>query len=160
MKKPLIFAAFFCIICLAPACKKDNNNEPQTQTENTLPFVDKRLQMSSFVLSPAFDIDGDGVADTDLMKYLPDCNLDDIVIFEKSGKMSGEGGSNHCPNEKTPNSQAKWTYDSSTQKIKMTDDTDITVWTVVEASSKKLVVKAPIEDNGVSHNAILTMTAK
>jgi hypothetical protein len=161
MKKFLVYLPFLCLLSVAVSCKKDEATKPEEpKPETTLAFVGKSFQMTSFVLTPAIDIDGDGKVDSDLMKYLPACNLDDIIIFEKDGRMSGNGGTNHCPDENPPSNVAKWSYNTTTKMLKMEDGTDITEWKVLEMSSKKLAVETTESNNGVEFKAVLTMTAK
>jgi hypothetical protein len=156
MKKYSFFTILMGLLCLAQSCKvtiEDIN-------DNSLPFAGKRLQMSGFILSPAVDFDGDGVVDADLMKYIPACSLDDAMIFEKNGKLSGDGGKIHCTDEKLPAVDAHWSYDKSTKKLRMVNGSNINEWTVVTMSGNQLTVQAPLVNNGISHNAVLTMVAQ
>ncbi|WP_428657524.1 hypothetical protein [Runella sp.] len=68
------------IVLTVSGCKK-NDIEAEPAGSN-LPFMGKRLMLSSFVMDPPVDFD----ADPDLMFLLRECDKDNIIIFAKGGQ--------------------------------------------------------------------------
>ncbi|CCH02653.1 hypothetical protein FAES_4654 [Fibrella aestuarina BUZ 2] len=148
------------------ACKKGESDVvPNPDTGNpgtpTAAFVGIRWQMASFELDPPMDLDGDGDIDKDLLVFLRPCDRDDTVKFEKGGAMSGDSGALRCDDEPAPGKPGTWTYNEATKKLKIIDGDDGTAseWTVLEATTKVLKVKATMVEDGQSLTTIITWKA-
>lgn len=126
-------------------------------------FVGKRLILSAFTMEPAVDLDGDGKPDPDLLRFLDDCEKDNILIFEKGGKLSGENGLLRCDGDVVDEGNAgTWTYDESAKILRIVaadDKTDISEWKILEASSKVLKAQVEVEEDGFTLKAIMTWKA-
>lgn len=146
------------IVLTVSGCKK-NDIEAEPAGSN-LPFMGKRLMLSSFVMDPPMDFDGDGKPDADLMFLLRDCDKDNIIIFAKGGQLDGENGAKRCDDDGPDEGSAGlWTYDEQTKILRIVDaddKTDISEWKVVEASSKMLKVEVEDVEDGVKVKAIMT----
>lgn len=151
------------------ACKKENDASVQpdgtTTGANSLPFVGKNLQLTSFEINPPIDLDGDGKLDPDLMVFMRPCDKDNTIVFEKGGKMSGSNGQLSCSNDETDPSTAKpgtWTYNEQTKILRIvdgTDTTDVSEWKVVDASASTLKVEVSVKEDGDAYKAIMTWKA-
>ncbi|MDJ1467749.1 lipocalin family protein [Cytophagaceae bacterium DM2B3-1] len=138
------------------SCKKDSEPDP---SKNDPVFVGKRWKMSSMIVSPAVDLDGDGTADPDWLVFMPECAKDDITIFKSDGTIGGEAGQ-VCPDEEPTSSTSTWTYDQNAKKFTIKDGSEVDVYDVVEVSSSTLTVKATAEDEGQEITVLLTWKAQ
>lgn len=155
----IVAAMAFMMMTLAGCKKNDNEIDPA----NGPAFVGKRLILSSFIMNPAVDLDGDGKVDPDLMAFLPACEKDNIVIFEKGGRMSGENGLLRCDDDGPSEGDAgTWTYNEQTQILRIVaadDKNDISEWKIIEASSKVLKAQVEVEEDGFVLKAVMTWKA-
>jgi len=142
-------------------CKEQNNDV--LPGDGSPAFVGKRLILSSFIMDPAVDLDGDGKPDPDLLHFLEACEKDNILIFEKGGKLSGENGLLRCDGAGAAEGNAgTWTYDESTKMLRIVDaddKTDISEWKVIESSSKILKAQVEVVEDGFTLKAIMTWKA-
>lgn len=97
-----IASALLGLVLFATSCKKETDVQPGNGNPDPA-FVGVRWQMASFVLDPPIDLDGDGKPDSDLMAYLRPCDLDNTLVFERSGKVSGDNGKLRCDDDTDPN---------------------------------------------------------
>lgn len=146
------------------SCKHDQDTvQPGTDSGLVASFVGVRWQMASFEITPAQDIDGDGRPDSDLMKLLRPCDLDNTITFERSGKVAGDNGQLKCDDDDNPATQKPdtWTYDNATRVLRIVDGEDgsVSELPVLEASARYLKIKQTITEEGRSYAAILTMKA-
>ncbi|QHV97480.1 hypothetical protein [Spirosoma endbachense] len=164
-----ILAIAAVLVVSLSGCKKENDTvvQPDGTTTGTgsLAFVGKNLMMTSFQISPAIDMDGDGKIDPDLMVFMRPCDKDNTVVFEKGGKLSGSNGQLSCANDQADPSVVKpstWSYNEQTKIIRIingTDATDVSEWKVIEASSTTLKVEVSVKEDGDSHKAIMSWKA-
>lgn len=159
----LILATTATLMLTTSACKKETETvQPTNGMDGTPAFVGKNLMMTSFEVSPAIDLDGDGKVDSDLLVFLRPCDRDNTILFEKNGKMSGSNGNLSCDNTETDPSTVKpstWSYDAQTKTIRITtnnDPTDVSEWKVVEASANSLKVEVSVVEKQGSHKTIMT----
>ena len=157
-------SVLFGLLFFTASCKK----EPETVQPNTIgtnsgdgvpSFVGVRWQMVSFTLDTPVYFDGDGKPDSDLMQFLRPCDLDNTLVFERGGNLSGDNGKLKCADDEDPATQkpSTWTYDKTTKKLRIVDgDGSISEWNVVEASASLLKVSVPITEDGQSMKAVMT----
>jgi len=158
-------SVLFALLVVAglASCKKDGENINPDLIDNNPAFVGKKWQLSSFILDPAIDLDGDGTPDPDLLEYLPACSKDDIIIFKADGKMGGEPGV-LCDDE-TPggSGSGSWTYDKNSKILKIIGSdgpTDVDELQVVEMSASTLKAKVEVTEEGTTLTAYMTFKAK
>jgi len=155
-----IAATMAILLMTLAGCKK---NEIESEPADGLPFVGKRMVLSSFIMDPAVDFDGDGKVDPDLMVFLPDCEKDNVMIFEKGGRLSGDNGAKRCDDDSPgQGNTGSWTYDEQTKMLRIVDgddNTDISELKVIEASSKTLKAQVEVEEDGFVIKAIMTWKA-
>ncbi|MBN8824361.1 MULTISPECIES: hypothetical protein [unclassified Spirosoma] len=126
----------------------------------SLAFVGKNLSMTSFQVSPAIDLDGDGDVDNDLMSFLRPCDKDNTLTFESTGKVSGHTGTLTCSSNESLPVVAKpshWTYNEKTATLRIVNDKDtsaVSEWKVLEASAAGL----KIEKTATEYNQKSTTT--
>ncbi|MBO0935891.1 hypothetical protein J2I47_04960 [Fibrella sp. HMF5335] len=146
------------------ACKKEQQDvdpNPNPPGGFVASFVGVRWQMASFELDPPQDLDGDGKPDSNLLQFLRPCDLDNTVVFERNGTMSGDNGKLKCDDDPATSKPGSWTYDNTTKKMKIVDGDDGTVsdWIVDEASARYLKVRTTITEDGRSYSAVITWKA-
>ncbi len=143
------------------SCKKDDENNVKPDGGTKTSFSDKKWQPVSLIIDPALDIDGDGKPDKDLMQFMPACQKDDIVVFQKDGKVMNDNGSNRCEaNEAKTEQTGTWTYDEAakTIKIKTSDNpSEVESWQIVESTSTTLKVRYDFQEEGQTFKATLAM---
>lgn len=153
-------AVLFGLLVMTASCKKDVDPvTPATGGSSTPSFVGTRWQMSAFLLDPSIDFDGDGKVDNDLLPFMPACDRDNSIVFEKSGVVTeseGQVDCNHEPSEaKKPD---QWRYNAGTRTITLTDGsdpTDVSTWEVVEASSRVLTIRTTVTEDGQTLKATI-----
>ncbi|MBO0929767.1 hypothetical protein [Fibrella aquatilis] len=144
------------------ACKKDQQAvTPDTPGDFVASFVGVRWQMASFELTPPQDLDGDGRPDSNLLQFMRPCDLDNTLIFERNGSLTGDNGKLSCDDDAATNKPGTWTYDNASKKMTVVDGDDGSVsnWTVEEASARYLKVKTTITEDGHTYAAVITWKA-
>lgn len=147
---------------MATSCKHDNDPvvpEPNPPGSIAPTFEGVRWQLSNMVLDPAVDIDGDGRVDSDITNlFLRPCDLDNTLVFERGGNVSGDKGKLRCDDDDpTPTGKsARWTYDSAAKQLRIVDGTEVTEWVVLEASASYLKVKQQFTEEGKTYLIVMT----
>ncbi|MBO0952572.1 lipocalin-like domain-containing protein [Fibrella forsythiae] len=158
-------AALFGMIALTTSCKKDSDVVTPDPTEPSIvaSFMNVRFQMAAFELTPPMDLDEDGKPDSDLMRFMRPCDLDNTIVFEKTGKMLGDFGKQRCDDDVDPNPSKPdtWTYDNGTKRLRIIDgeSKEVSEMDVVEASAKTMKVKMTMTEDGHTMTALLTWKA-
>ncbi|GAB2576776.1 hypothetical protein [Spirosoma areae] len=143
------------------ACKKDTDGVTPVNNDDTPVFVDKNLRISAVTSDPLIDLDGDGKVDKDLLAFLRPCDTDNIVRFEKGGRLSGNDGALKCSdgntdtNETTP---GKWTYNANTHILRLITgpNENVAEWEILEASATGLKAKVSTQDSNDPLKLIMT----
>lgn len=160
--------ALFGLLILTASCKKDTEVvTPDGGGGSSLACVGKNLRLTALNFDPAMDIDGDGKVDSDLLKFMPACALDNTINFEKGGKLSGSEGPNVCPgdDESPVDVEAStWTYDAGTKVLRIVPTgkpSEATDWKVQSVSSNmiKAAIQTESEDGG-KLNLVMTWQAQ
>lgn len=170
MKRVSLFtlcATLLGLVLFTASCKKGQDEvQPGGGTpggEFVPSFVGVRWQMAGFELDPPQDFDGDGKPDSDLMQYLRPCDLDNTIVFERTGKMSGDNGKLTCDDDTDPaaSKPSTWTYDNTAKKLRIVDgeDNSVSEWDVVEASTRYMKVKVTLTEDGQKVAALMTWKA-
>lgn len=79
------------MVLLLSACEKEDK-----QTSRTDLLTNGQWRMTSYTLSPPYDLDGDGTADADGLATFADCDRDDLFIFKKDGTLVLDEGPTKC----------------------------------------------------------------
>lgn len=159
------WSALLGLLLVTASCKHDQEPvQPGNNGDFVASFVGVRWQMAEFKLDPALDIDGDGKPDSDLMRFLRPCDLDNTIVFERSGRMSGDNGKVTCDddhNDPAANKPGSWTYDNVTKLLRIVDGDDgsVSEWIVVDATAKYLNVRTNITEDGQKIGAVMTWKA-
>ena len=146
------------LIALVASCKKDSENSPSGGGPT---FVGKRLQLTSLVMDPPIDINGDGKPDPEMISLLHDCVRDNVLIFKSGGTFSGEEGPKACSGTEDPvvEEGATWSYDDATKTIRLTNpDKTYEDWKVVESNNQRLKIQYKEVDNGQTTTLTMTWT--
>lgn len=153
------------LVLSTSSCKKDVDPlTPDTGITGSPAFVGPRWQMSEFLIHPSVDFDGDGKVDHDLLPFMPACDRDNTMMFERTGKIVLSEGAIRCDgDEQSPTGEPDtWTYDKATKTIKITNHdqgNSISTWEVLESSSKVLKIKTSVTEDGQTFNATLNWKA-
>ena len=122
--------------------------------------------MTALTTDPAMDFDGDGKVDADLLKYIPDCALDNTIKFEANGKITGSEGAKVCPEDgdssPTDVKEGTWTYDAKTQILRLNTAGDVVDWKVVTLTGSTLKASLAMDglETGNKINLIMTWQAQ
>lgn len=146
------------LIALVASCKKDSENSP---AGGGPAFVGKRLQLTSIIMDPAVDLNGDGKPDPEMIGILDDCVRDNVLIFKSGGTFSGEEGPKVCPGTVDPvvEQGATWSYNESTKTIRLTNpDKTYEDWKVVESNNQRLKIEYSETDGGETVKLTMTWT--
>lgn len=114
---------------------------PSFETSTESPFGTHFWIIESAAITPATDIDQDGIPDTDLLKLVPDCERDDARQFRSDGSIVTHRGKIRCEeDEEVQEETGTWTFDSKTKKLVMKNDDSRreNVSTLTEARSNRL----------------------
>ncbi|WP_028297713.1 DUF5004 domain-containing protein [Olivibacter sitiensis] len=104
-------------------------------------FADKRWQLKSMTVSPAIDIDKDGVLDTDMLQFQDECDADDITIFRSDHQLIIEHGRIPCnDDEEAEEEKGEWQYDPAKKTLTIThyDSDKIEEVQVAESQATRL----------------------
>ena len=143
-KNSIINAALGTALSLSIlACKKDNENEGQ----DTHGFTEKEWKLDAMTVSPAVDLDGDGVPDSDLIQFMDDCDKDDITIFRKNSKVITNYGPLKCDNESQEEETGTWSYQESTKKLTLHEEGSSLEVEVTESTSNRFAFRYSSPDN-------------
>ncbi len=116
--------------------------------------------MADFTLDRPVDIDGDGKLDSDLLQFMRPCDLDNTIVFERTGILTGSTGKLNCDDDTDPTTQKPdtWTYDNAANELRIMKGTvqSVSVWKVIEASARLLKVTVTITEDGQSLTAVMT----
>ena len=110
------------------ACKKDNKNS------NTDILTNGNWVIAAISIDPPFDIDGDGIVDSDLYQLYEACEKDDYYTFKKNNKMDINAGSLKCDPSDPQVYSVDWQFTDNEKGI-MIDGENATL---VELSSERL----------------------
>ncbi len=160
---PTLWSALLGLLLLTASCDKKNNEVTpgSTSTDGLVAsFVGVRWQMSEFTLDQPIDLNGDGKPDSDLTVFLEPCDLDNTIVFERNGTMTGDNGKLKCDtdNDPTTHKPSSWTYDNTAKILRIVngEDNSVSQWNVIEASAKFLKVKVAITEDGQPLGATMT----
>lgn len=155
----------FGLLLLTAACKKDTD-AVTPDGGSSLACAGKNLRLTALTFDPAVDIDGDGKVDSDLLKFMPACALDNTINFDKSGKLSGSEGANVCPgDDDNPVSieASTWTYDPATRVLRIVpsgNPADATEWSVQQVSGNLLKASIMMESDDDKLKMVMTWQAQ
>jgi hypothetical protein len=114
MKKALFFLP---VLFLAIGCDKDDNDDDSTTgktktqilTESTWKFQGAGL-----------DVDKNGVWETNLASFIPDCAKDNTLKFEANGTGTSDEGVNKCSPGASQTTSFSWAFASNETEILIT----------------------------------------
>ncbi len=155
-KVTYLLLATTLLIIGASACKKSENGGSGGSSAD---FAGKRWVVQSMVLSPAFDLDGDGQPDNDMMAFTEPCELDNVTVFRKDGKVVIDQGALRCDEEADQEQvTGTWVYDTDSKQLTISENgEEPSVMEVVETTDQRLKVKqSATVEGGVVYSVIIT----
>lgn len=162
MNRFRLFIPVLAVALLVSLVAFKNAAAPVKPGKSAFAFAAKSLVMTSFQLEPAIDLDGDGKLDQDLMDFLRPCERDNVLVFEKSGKISTNNGRLTCVDGQADPSAIKsgsWFYNEATKTIRIvkgTDKANVSEWKVLEVTAEGMKVEMPRTEGTKSCRAIIT----
>jgi hypothetical protein len=127
MKKlKIVIAASLLIFILA--CRKENKNS------NTDIITNGNWAIAAITIDPPFDIDGDGIVDSDLFQQYDACEKDDYYTFKKNNKMDINAGGLKCYPSDPQVYSVDWQFTDNEKGIMIDGDNA----TIVELTSEHL----------------------
>jgi hypothetical protein len=153
------------ISLLLAACGEDKNPAGPAAGDTKSRLIAAKWKQTAHTVSPAVDLDGDGVMVTDLQAAMGPCIADDVTAFKADGTWTLDEGAVKCDPSDPQTESGTWTLSADQKTFTMTNpDPDLAftlTLTVVEATATTLKFSTPGDwDDGVAHTEILTFTAQ
>ncbi|MBB1285510.1 hypothetical protein HRH25_14085 [Flavisolibacter sp. BT320] len=128
----LLAAAFLLI----SSCKKEEDK----QASKTDLLTSGQWRMTSYTLSPPYDLDGDGTADTDGLATFDACDRDDLFIFKRDGTLVLDEGSTKCNSKDPQTENTTWDFVNNETEIIIAGERV----TIVELTQSRFRVSADV----------------
>jgi hypothetical protein len=156
------------IPCLAAAlifggCENDKSTGSASDAKSTL--VSSKWKLTSNTVSPAIDLDENGVMITDLWITVSDCIKDDVTTYHANGTFSIDAGSTKCGNDNPQISKGTWSLSADgTTLTKTYDDMpefkDVGKIATLTSTELKFTATGDGWLDGKVHTAIVGYTAQ
>ncbi|MGE7776861.1 lipocalin family protein [Chitinophaga sp. NPDC101104] len=120
MKKITIL--FSCAIMLtgAVSCSKKKKDEAGPSGSVTQMLVGTKWRLTAQTINPAVDVTGDGVPDSDMFAFMPECAKDDYVIFSTGGVYQLFEGQKKCSDAQE--APGTWVLFNNDKSLRVTDE--------------------------------------
>jgi|SRR4030095_3632589 hypothetical protein len=154
MKQKIQLAALLSLIACATfviSCKKDKENNPaKTKMELLTTGSWKRTGLISH---PAYDWYGNGVSDTDVLKTMKSCELDNFDTYKTNGIWELNEGPAKCDASDPQTWTLPWTFADNETKL-IFDGTD--EYTLLELTATTLKFQSTFVENGITYTQVET----
>lgn len=145
MKRSIQIAA---IMLLLFACKKDNDSDPSGGKTKPELLSANAWKLTSSVVNPAYDVNGDGVLVTDAYASMPSCSKDDLYLFKTNGDIVYDEGPSKCdPSNPQSYTDGKWKLLNNDAVL----DLDGESYQVTELTTNKLTLKRTWSENNKTY---------
>jgi hypothetical protein len=129
-------------------CKKDS--KPQTKTEI---LTSGKWKTSSYTINPAFDWDGDGTTETDILSVSDECSKDDFVQFNSNGTILGDEGPTKCDPGDPQTFSLTWSFEENETKLNIDGD----VYTIETLSDQQIKLSIVEDFDATSYTSTLVL---
>ena len=152
--KALFSITFLLVIILSLlfyGCKKEkDDNIIKTKTELLTAGSWKR---TALVSNPAYDWNGDGTFDTNILNTMKGCEKDNFDTYKTNGIIETNEGATKCNAYDPQTSTATWVFAANETKLIF----DATYeYTLIELTATTLKFQSTFVENGVSYTHVET----
>ncbi len=131
--------------------------------QQSSPFGSRYWLIESVTASPGLDILNNGKPETNLLKVVPPCELDDAVLYKPDGTIVTHRGKLKCEDEEEETEETgSYTYHPATKKLvqKNYDSRKTIEATLIESTPSKLVFISTLETGKGSRKITTVYRAK
>ncbi|WP_417601277.1 lipocalin family protein [Owenweeksia hongkongensis] len=144
------FAAI--LICMSilstTSCKKDDNESVGSQTKSEM-LMGNNWVLEAWTIDPPYDWNNDGIDDTDVLQFMDDCKLDDLMNFKSDASYLFEEGNTKCdPTDDQIIETGTWTLSTNENVLLLTEtgDDDPKEFPIKSLSAKQLILEIQTYD--------------
>ena len=145
MRHRLRTVVLLVVIGIFFSCKKEEADPPKTKTELLTARPWKRTALTS---QPAYDWNGNGTSDTDIMKIMLACEKDNLEYYKTDGTVETNEGATKCDPGDPQTWTSTWEFKDNETRIvwNATDEYDL-----VELTETTLRLRITFVENGVTY---------
>ena len=136
MKKVHLLLAI-AMLSLVVACKKDKSDDSVRMNLITT----GEWKLVALTSQPGHDVDGDGIADTDMFAFMDLCETDNLIVFKKSGEYQVDEGPTKCDPSDRQVSTSHWQFTNNDTGIIIDGD----VGKIEELTTSLLVISGQLQ---------------
>lgn len=159
MKNYLLLLAVAASVSLASCGNDDDDVVAKSKTEL---LTSSGWKATSLTINPAFDFDGDGVKETDLLAGEAACNTDDITVYKTDKTYTDEEGASKCdPSDPQVYGNGTWTFNGDESVLSTTPagtGVSTTNYTITELSESTMKLTTTFKDSTVTYTVNGTFT--
>lgn len=123
------------------SCGSSGENRDEQPIKSSASFLNKPWQLKELSVNPSIDWDLDGKNDTDIFKFIDECEMDDSFLLRNDNVVVRNFGKIKCDDEEAEQTETgTWTNDKTSNKIVLKEEGKDQELTVVESSKNQLVL--------------------
>ena len=136
MKKVHLVLAI-ATLSLVAACKKDKSDDSARMNLITT----GKWKLVALTSQPGHDVDGDGIADTDMFAFMDLCEKDNLIVFKKSGEYEVDEGPTKCDPSDPQVATSHWQFTNNDTGIIIDGD----LGKIEELTNSLLVISGQLQ---------------
>ena len=147
------FAWLPAIICISIfGCKKDKKEDIPAKTKTEL-ITTGTWKITAQTVNPAYDWDGDGDVETNILDNTDACLKDNFLTFKTNGTAEDNEGATKCDPLDDQIYSMSWSFLASETKIEIDGDE----YTLAELTATTLKLSFTGVDAGVTYTFVITL---
>ena len=154
MKNYLLLLAVAASVSLA-SCGNDDDEVAKSKTEL---LTANAWKTTSLTINPAYDFDGDGVKETDLLAGQLACNADDITVYKTDKTYTEEEGATKCdPADQQVYGNGTWAFNGDETVLSTTaagSGNTATNYTITELTESSLKLTTVFTDSASTNYTV------
>jgi hypothetical protein len=141
-------------VAVIAGCKKDDNKN--SSTSKTQLLTTGNWKLTSDYLDPGYDVNGDGIADHEMINFYDACEKDNTLTFKSDGTVTIDEGPTKC-NPTDPQSQSTtWKFVNNESQLDVGPVGSDNVVDLVQLSTTVLKIKETYTSQGVTYTETYT----
>jgi hypothetical protein len=112
MQVKKFFSSLMLLLFLFSACEK----EEKAQSKMDL-LTSGQWKITTYTLTPPFDINGDGIPDSDGLAVREACRRDNLFIFSRNGTLTIDEGGTKCDPNDPQQEISTWSFQNNETEI-------------------------------------------
>lgn len=144
------------------ACNRDDDGD-QTVTPagfDTEDLLEGTWQLSAVTVDPAFDMDQDGTAESDVLATYPECRRDNLFLFTEGNTYEERESETACSGNEPGQELEDGVYVISPDEndLTVTIGSDVEHYEIVSVDENTLVLQDSFEEDDVDYTVRRTYT--